>query len=70
MTICATVLAVLDGALLMRDCCTCQHVLVHTHWTRCFRPGDRARIRYSGASTRSLPPQVTATEICRICRRC
>ena len=70
MTICATVLAVLDGALLVRDCCTCQQVLVHTQWTRCFRPGDRARIRYSGASTRSLPPQVTATEICRICRRC
>ena len=68
MTICATVLAVLDGALLVRDCCTCQQVLVHTQGTRCFRPGDRARIRYSGASTRSLPPQVTATEICRICR--
>ena len=70
MTICATVLAVLDGALLVRYCCTCQQVLVHTQGTRCFRPGDRARIRYSGASTRSLPPQVTATEICRICRRC
>ena len=70
MTICATVLAVLDGALLVRDCCTCQQVLVHTQGTRCFRPGDRARIRYSGASTRSLPPQVTATEISRICRRC
>ncbi len=70
MTICATVLAVLDGALLVRDCCTCQQVLVHTQGTRCFRPGARARIRYSGASTRSLPPQVTATEICRICRRC
>ena len=68
MTICATVLAVLDGALLVRDCCTCQQVLVHTQGPSCFRPGDRARIRYSGASTRSLPPQITATEICRICR--
>ena len=68
MTICATVLAVLDGALLVRDCCTCQQVLVHTQGTSCFRPGDRARIRYSGASTRTRPPQITATEICRICR--
>ncbi len=70
MTICATVLAVLDGALLVSDCCTCRQVLVHTQGTSCFRPGDRARIRYSGASTRSLPPQITATEICRISRRC
>ena len=69
MTICATVLAVLDGALLVCDSCTCRQILVHTQGTRCFRPGDCARIRYSGASTRSLPPQITATEICRICRK-
>ena len=69
MTFCATVLAVLNGALLVCDDCTHRQVLVHTQGTRCFRPGDRARIRFSDASARSLPPQVTAVEICRICRK-
>ena len=69
MTFCATVLAVLNGALLVCDDCTHRQVLVHTQGTRCFRPGDRSRILFSDASPRSLPPQVTAVEICRICRR-
>lgn len=68
MTLYATVLAVLDGALLVCDGCTHRQVLVHTQGTRCFRPGDRARIRYSSSSTMRIPPQITAIEVCRICR--
>ncbi len=68
MTMCATVLAVLDGAMLVCDCCTGRQVLVHTQGTRCFRPGDRARIRYRGCAAGNPPPQVSAIEVCRICR--
>lgn len=56
-------------SLLVRDRRTRQDVLVRTPTARQFRPGDLVRILYSGAMTRSIPPQITAFRICRIGRR-
>lgn len=50
-------------SLLVCDCETEQEVLVHTDSACCFRPCDHVCICYSGAMTRSIPPQITA---CRI----
>lgn len=66
MTMCATVLAVQDGTLLVRNCRTRQPVLVRTRGTSCFRPGDRARITFDCASPAGF--QVTARHVCRLCR--
>ena len=51
------------GALLVCDCSTGQKVLVCSDQASAFRPGDRVCIEYSGAMTRSLPPQITAWRI-------
>ena len=67
MTMCATVLCVQNGSLLVCVHCTRQQVLVHTAGTSCFRAGDRACIRYNGTMTNSIPPQISAQHICRIC---
>lgn len=56
----AHVLQVCPDELLVCDLCACQQVLVHTPDACCFRPGERICIEYSGAMTRSLPPQITA----------
>ena len=50
-------------ALLVCDCCTGQQILVCTDHASCFNPGDRVCIEYSGAMTRSLPPQITAWRV-------
>ena len=42
---------------------TSQQVLVHTPDACCFRAGERVCITYSGAMTRSDPPQITAESI-------
>lgn len=60
MSIRATVLTVDSCQLLVLDHCTSQEVLVHSHMACRFCPGDQVCIHYSGAMTRSLPPQITA----------
>lgn len=64
----AEVLEVRNCQLLVCDCCTRQTVLVHTQQACCFSRGDRVEIKHSGAMTMSLPPQVSALRISRVCR--
>ena len=59
----ARILRVRRDDLLVRDCRTGQQVQVNTDRTRWFRPGQRVIILYSGAMTRSSPPQIYAMEI-------
>ena len=66
-TMCAAVLCVHDCSLLVCDCSTRQKVLVHTDQACCFSCGDYVRIEYSGMMTMSLPPQITALSISRVC---
>ncbi len=66
-TMCATVLCVHDCSLLVCDSCTRQEVLVHTDRACCFSCGDYVRIEYSGMMSMSLPPQITALCISRVC---
>lgn len=68
----ATVLAVCRSSLLVRDHTSSQDVVVRTSQTRCFSPGDRVQIWFSGMMTRSIPPQITAIRIRRSssCGRC
>ena len=62
-TMCATVLQVCRCELCVCDCETCQKVLVHTDCACHFRVGQQVCITYSGAMTRSDPPQITAESI-------
>ena len=55
--------------LLLCDCCTGQRVMARTDQACRFCPGDLVRVAYSGAMTRSLPPQITALEITCVCGR-
>lgn len=64
----AEVLEVRNCQLLVCDCRTGQTVLVHTQQACCFSRGDRVEIKHSGAMTMSLPPQVSALCISRVCR--
>ena len=64
----AVVLEVRCCQLLVCDCCTRQQVLVNTDQACCFSRGDCVQIEHSGAMTASLPPQVSAIRITRICR--
>lgn len=64
-TMIARVLRVECCALLVCDCETRQEVLVHTDRARCFSCGECVCIRYSGAMTASIPPQITAECIAR-----
>ena len=64
----AEVLEVRNCQLLVCDCRTGQTVLVHTRRACCFSRGDCVEIEYSGAMTMSLPPQVSALCISRVCR--
>ena len=61
--------AVTMRATVLRVCpcelCVCDHenhqqVLVHTDNAYCFRVGQQVCIEFSGAMTRSDPPQITA----------
>ena len=67
MTMRATVLEVRDGALLVRDHSTGQEVVCLSPCAACFRTGERICLHFSGAMTASLPPQITATCIQRLC---
>lgn len=63
----ATVLCIECRQLLVCDSDTRQNVIVHTPTTQCFRPGDCICIEYSGAMTMSIPPQISATCITKLC---
>ena len=65
----ATVLEVREGGLLVFDHAMSQRVVVHTPQARRFCIGGCVCIRYSGAMTLSIPPQITAIRICPA-RRC
>ena len=67
---CAVVCKVECDSLLVCDQATRQEVLVHTSDACCFHVGDCVCIHYSGAMTMSLPPQISATCIHRLSRRC
>ena len=63
----ACILRVCCCDLLVCDLYTSQQVLVHTSDACCFRAGERVCITYSGAMTNSLPPQISATNVERMC---
>lgn len=65
----ATVLQVQPGELLVCGHASCQEVVVHTAQACCFCPGDQVCIRYSGAMTSSLPPQISASSVTHMCCR-
>ena len=62
----ATVLSTQRDNLLVFDFSNRQQVQVNTNGTFRFCPGDLVRIRYNGAMTMSIPPQISATSIVRI----
>ena len=62
----ATVLSTQRGNLLVFDFSNRQQVQVNTNIAFRFYPGDLVRIRYNGAMTMSIPPQISATSIVRI----
>ena len=64
-----TVMEIREGALLVCDHCNARTVVVHTELARCFCPGDRLCVLYSGAMTMSIPPQLTAADVTRVCFR-
>lgn len=70
MIMCATVLEVNNGNLLVRDSRTEQEVVVNTSCACRFSSDDRVRIVYNGAMTNSLPPQISSRRIFKISGRC
>lgn len=66
MVMIATIIFVQRGSLLVFDFANRQQVQVNTRDASRFRPGDLVRIRYNGAMTMSIPPQISATSIVRI----
>lgn len=68
MMLTALVRQVQSEQLLVWDSATRQEVLVHTNQAFCFRSGEWVCIHWSGVMTASIPPQITATRIDRICR--
>lgn len=63
MTMNATVLRTDSDNMLVRDDNTGDEVRVNTRDARRFSPGDLVSITYSGAMTRSIPPQISAISI-------
>lgn len=66
-TMTARVMEVSCNSLLVCDQSTCQQVQVNTSNACCYRVGQCLCIHYDGAMTASIPPQISATKICRIC---
>lgn len=66
-TICATVLRGGRCRLCVCDHCTGQEIIVHTPCACHFRRGDCVCIKFSGAMTMSIPPQITAICIEKVC---
>ena len=69
-TLKAKILRVCCCDLRVCDVCTCQEILVHTPRACCFSVGECVCIEYSGAMTMSIPPQITAADIRRVCGCC
>lgn len=67
MKMCAVVCEVGCDVLLVCDLENDQQVEVHTNQARCFREGEQICICYDGAMTRSIPPQISACRIWRMC---
>lgn len=67
MTMHATVQTVQDCNLLVCDKATSQEVVVHTPNACHFCIGDHVCIQFSGAMTMSIPPQISATCITKLC---
>ena len=65
-TMCATVLNAENCELLVCDQSNCQEVVVHSPIACCFAKGDRVCIHYDGAMTASIPPQISASCICKM----
>ncbi len=67
----ATILQVCPCSLLVCDLCTSQEILVHTPCACHFHRGETVCIRFNGAMTASIPPQISAICVARIpgCRR-
>ncbi len=66
MTMCATIISVERGRLLVLDDKTEQEVIVKTRCSN-FREGEKVKIIYNGIMTLSLPPQISAGRILRCC---
>ena len=64
----ATVLRVEQDHLLVFERGMDRRVIVHTGEACDFRRGDRVCIRYSGAMTLSIPPQISAITIRKLPR--
>lgn len=62
----ATVIFVRSDHLLVLDLSKRQQVRVNTPQASRFRTGDLIRIRYSGAMTMSIPPQISAQSITKL----
>lgn len=65
-TMIARVLEVRPDSLLVTDQCNHQQVQVNTTDACCYCVGDCLCIYYNGIMTASLPPQISATCICRL----
>lgn len=62
----ATVLFAQRNNLLVFDFANRQQVQVNTNDAFRFHSGDLVRIRYNGAMTMSIPPQISAMHIMKI----
>ena len=66
----ATVFSVRSDHLLVIDLSNRQQVRVNTREAPRFCVGDLIRIRYSGAMTMSIPPQISAQRVTRLTSVC
>ena len=66
-TMCATVCRVWNSGMLVCDHGSNQLVVVHTDHACWFCPGNHVCIHFNGVMAQSMPPQITATCICRCC---
>lgn len=65
MIMCAEIIGVENGRLMVTDSSTQQEVAVNT---RClnFKKGEKVKIYHNGIMTMSLPPQICAYSIVRV----
>lgn len=66
----ATVFSVRGDHLLVIDLSNRRQVRVNTGEAPRFGAGDLVRIRYNGAMTKSIPPQISALHIARLSSAC
>ena len=63
----ARVLRAQNSELTVYDCCSRQKVLVRADNIPDLRAGDQVLIRYNGIMTMSIPPQINAACITKLC---